>query len=134
MVGPADRGVRPQALGSIKRDHAQGMLDAGFRLRRGDWKNISYVGGYRPRLCNPRDDPDEFRDRAWDPSGRRVWSDLRAALRTIVDPEAVDTEAKAINDESTTRRHQACLSVAASKTLRTIDPPRSCAREAAEDC
>jgi choline-sulfatase len=63
-------------------------------LRRGKMKYIHYVGD-PPQLFDLEADPDETRDLADVPSSAAVLSGLEAELRTIVDPDAVDAQAKA---------------------------------------
>lgn len=75
--------------------HAQGMLDGGFMLKRGDWKYVYYAGGYEPQLFNVRQDPGEFLNLARDPAHREVRADLHQALLEICDPDQVNEQAKA---------------------------------------
>jgi hypothetical protein len=61
-------------------------------LREGPWKYIAHVG-FRPQLFHLAEDPHEVADRA--AAQPEVVSRLDAALRRIVDYEAVDAAAKA---------------------------------------
>ena len=74
--------------------HAQGALNGGFMIKKGDWKYIHYVG-LPDQLFNVANDPDETEDRASDPTYADILSDLRADLHNIVTPEEIDQRAKA---------------------------------------
>jgi choline-sulfatase len=74
--------------------HAMGSLSAGFSLRRGDFKLIYHVGMPR-QLFDLASDPLEERDLMITSPDHPLAATLEAVLRTIVDPEAVDAEAKA---------------------------------------
>ena len=87
--------------------HTEGMPNAGFMVRRGPYKYCHYVGA-RPQLFDSEVDPEEVRDLADDPSYRQIREELHAALLAIVDPEAVDAEAK---------RDQACRRMAGSARM-----------------
>ena len=76
--------------------HAQGMLNAEFMIRKGDYKYCYYVG-YEPQLFDLRRDPGEMTDLAAVPQFAEVLADLHAELRKIVTPEEIDRLA---------RRHQ----------------------------
>ena len=70
-----------------------------FMLRDGDWKLIYHVNAEN-QLFNLKGDPDEAYDyEAYDyievGEGAEKRSRVRKKLRTIVDPEAVDSQAKA---------------------------------------
>jgi choline-sulfatase len=63
-------------------------------IRNGRFKYIHYVG-YTPMLFDLREDPEELRDLAADPSFEETLAACEAKLREILDPEAVDRSAKA---------------------------------------
>ena len=63
-----------------------------FMLRRGPWKYMA-LPGFAPLLFNLDDDPGEVHDLA--PSRPEVVGEMDAALRGVVDYEAVDTKVKA---------------------------------------
>jgi choline-sulfatase len=65
-----------------------------FMLRRGRFKYVHYVGGI-PELYDLAADPDELADLGTDPRYADVRKECEAALRAIVDPEAVDARARA---------------------------------------
>ncbi len=69
--------------------HAVGSPTAFLMVRRGPWKYIAYPG-YPPQLFNLAEDPDEVVDRAGDAACDGVRRELDAALRDIVDPDAVN--------------------------------------------
>jgi choline-sulfatase len=73
--------------------HAVGASSGAFMLRKGRWKLHEYVG-FGPELFDLESDPDEAINRADDPASAGVVAELRAELRTFVDPEAVDQHAK----------------------------------------
>ena len=73
--------------------HHMGMLNAGFMLKRGDYKLCHYVGS-EPQLFNVAVDPLENDDLASEPAYAAKRSELEAALRTILDPEQEDARAK----------------------------------------
>ena len=70
-----------------------GMINAGFMLKRGDYKLCHYVGN-EPQLFNVNADPSENDDLATKPEYATKRSELETALHTIVDPEREDARAK----------------------------------------
>ena len=72
--------------------HAQGMLQGGFMVKRGDWKYNYYVG-HEPQLFDLSEDPGEFHDLAADPRCASVRAELHRELLNIVDPEQVSDRA-----------------------------------------
>ena len=77
--------------------HAVGSPSAAFMLARGRFKYHHYVG-YAPELFDLESDPEESRDLAADPAHAQVLREFDAALRALLDPEAVDRRAK--NDQN----------------------------------
>ena len=73
--------------------HHMGMCNAGFMLKRGDYKLCHYVGS-EPQLFNVEIDPLENDDLAPRPECAARRSELEVALRAIVDPELTDARAK----------------------------------------
>jgi choline-sulfatase len=73
--------------------HASASPSGGFMLRKGRYK-FNYYVGYRPELFDLVDDPEEATDLAEDPAFTSQCRDYEALLRTIVDPEAADRQAK----------------------------------------
>jgi choline-sulfatase len=74
--------------------HAAGSLAGSFMLRAGHEKLIYDIGA-PSQLFDLAADPDEMRDLAGTPQGRRRVTVLEAMLRAICDPEEVDRRAKA---------------------------------------
>ena len=73
--------------------HHSGMLNAGFMLKRGDYKLCHYVGS-EPQLFNVAADPLENDDLASKPAYATRRNELETALRAILDPEREDARAK----------------------------------------
>lgn len=74
--------------------HCQGMENAGYMVRKGNYKYTYYVS-YEPQLFDLKEDPGELHDVAQDAHYRGVRDELHRELLAIVDPEAVDAAAKA---------------------------------------
>ena len=73
--------------------HHMGMLNAGFMLKRGDYKLCHYVGS-EPQLFNVKVDPLENDDLAQKPEYASVRGEMDIVLRTLLDPEREDARAK----------------------------------------
>lgn len=73
--------------------HAIGAPSAAFMLVRGAYKYHHYVG-YAPELFDLREDPEETHSLHACPAHAQVRADCEAALRAMLDPEAVDRQAK----------------------------------------
>ena len=73
--------------------HHMGMLNAGFMLKRGDYKLCHYVGS-EPQLFNVGIDPLENDDLASKPEYTARRSAMEIALREVVNPELTDARAK----------------------------------------
>ncbi len=73
--------------------HAAGAESAAYMVRQGKWKLIYYVG-MAPQLFDMDSDPEELNDLASEESYSAVVEQLKAVLRTIVDPEQQDATAK----------------------------------------
>lgn len=74
--------------------HAAGAICGAFMIRRGPYKYVHYVD-LPPMLFDVERDPYERADLGRDPAYAGVVADCEAALRTVVDPEAIDRLAKA---------------------------------------
>lgn len=72
--------------------HDGGASTGYFMIRRDEWKYIHYAGA-DAQLFNLRDDPFEENDLGRDAGHRGVRSDCEAALRAILDPDAVNRRA-----------------------------------------
>ena len=73
--------------------HHMGMLNAGFMLKRGDYKLCHYVGS-EPQLFNVNVDPLENDDLASKPEYATIRNEMETALRAVLDPEREDARAK----------------------------------------
>nr|AGO87441.1 putative sulfatase [uncultured bacterium B26B6] len=73
--------------------HALGARNAGFSLRKGNHKLIFHVGMPR-QLFDLQNDPMEENDLMLQGNGESIADALEAELRSIVDPEVVDQQAK----------------------------------------
>ena len=72
--------------------HAVFSRAAHFMIRKGKWKLCHYLDG-PPQLFNLVEDPDEKTDLAARPEFSATLDELQTALRSIVDPEAANTQA-----------------------------------------
>lgn len=81
--------------------HAGGSITGCYMLRLGQWKYHHYVG-FAPELFDLATDPDESRDLGPDPEFAAVRAKCEAALRGILDPDAVN--ARAFADQAATMR------------------------------
>lgn len=73
--------------------HAIGAPTAAFMLVRGHYKYHYYVG-YEPELFDLREDPEETHSLHASARHREVLAQCEAELRRMLDPEAVDRQAK----------------------------------------
>ena len=73
--------------------HHMGMLNAGFMLKRGDYKLCHYVGS-EPQLFNVGTDPLENDDLASKPEYTAIRDEMEVALCAVVNPEQEDARAK----------------------------------------
>jgi choline-sulfatase len=74
--------------------HAVGAPTGAFMLRQGMWKYVHFVG-MPPELFDLSTDPEEMHDLGQDPAQADRVTAFEKALRSILDPEAVDASAKA---------------------------------------
>lgn len=88
-----DRHRVPPERAVFSEYHHMGMLNAGFMLKRGDYKLCHYVGS-EPQLFNVDIDPLENNDLALKPEYAAKRSEMETALRTVVNPEQEDARAK----------------------------------------
>jgi choline-sulfatase len=72
--------------------HSEGNCTGSFMIRKGDWKYIHFTW-YDDLLFNLAEDPGELRNRIDDPAAQPVLEELRAILRSQVDPEEVTRRA-----------------------------------------
>jgi len=74
--------------------HAAGAMTGAYMIRHGKYKYIHYAG-LPPMLFDLAADPDERTDLGRDPNSATVIRACEAALRKVVDPDAVNKLAKA---------------------------------------
>ena len=74
--------------------HAAGSATGAFLIRKGPFKYV-YYAGMPAQLFDLDADPQETRDLAREPGYAGLVADCHAALRAVVDPDAVDALAKA---------------------------------------
>ncbi len=74
--------------------HAAGAISGLYMVRQGPWKYVHYTG-FAPELFNLADDPGETVNLAGHPDLQARVAAMESALRKIVDPDAVDAQAKA---------------------------------------
>ncbi len=72
--------------------HSEGNCTGSFMIRKGPWKYIHFTW-YDDLLFNLEDDPGEFINRAADPAAQPVLEELKAILRSQVDPLEVTQRA-----------------------------------------
>ena len=72
--------------------HAGGAATGAFMIRKGSYKYVYYIG-MPPQLFDLDDDPQETRDLGQNPDYIGVIKDCEAALRRLINPEAVDRQA-----------------------------------------
>ena len=87
LVALAD-GAKPERT-ILSEYHDGGAPTGYFMVRENEWKYVHYVGA-DPQLFNLHDDPFEENDLGCDAGHRGVRSDCEAALRAILDPDAVN--------------------------------------------
>ena len=74
--------------------HGMGSTTGAFMIRHGRYKYVHYVA-YRPQLFDLAADPEELTDLTGDPRHKGMLAICEARLRAFLDPEAVDSAAKA---------------------------------------
>jgi choline-sulfatase len=74
--------------------HAVGAQNGAYMLRNRQYKYVYHVNN-PPQLFDTTDDPEECRDLAQSPDHQDVLEIFEYELRDLIDPEAVDTQAKA---------------------------------------
>jgi len=101
--------------------HAAGAPTGSFMIRRGRYKYVHYVD-MPPMLFDLEADPHERLDRGRDMAARPVIADCEAALRRIVDPEAVDRLARA-DQRAKIAEHGGKEAILKKGTFRYSPPP-----------
>ena len=90
---PLARGERVDERNIFAEYHAMGSITGMFMLRSGRYKFV-YYAGYEAQLFDLESDPGELRDLAADPQYAPVRQRCETELRRILDPDAVDRQAK----------------------------------------
>ncbi|MBL8690159.1 MAG: sulfatase-like hydrolase/transferase [Rhodospirillaceae bacterium] len=91
---PAITGKEDRGRVGFAEYHALGSRNGAFMLREGSDKLLYHVG-MQPQLFDLAADPQELCDLVLEGRGHRRAAELEQRLRTIVDPEAADHQAKA---------------------------------------
>lgn len=91
---PIARGESAPDRPAFSEYHAAGSPTGTFMIRRGPYKYVYYVG-LPPQLFDLERDPNELQNLADDPAFATTCQEYERALRSIVDPEDIDAEAKA---------------------------------------
>lgn len=90
---PALRGDSVSEEVVVAEYHAQGMLSAGYMVKKDNFKYNSYID-LPPQLFDLAADPNEFTDLAGHPDWASVQSNLHQELLARLDPVEVDVRAK----------------------------------------
>ncbi len=98
LASEADDPDRPV----LSQYHAVGAVSGAFMLRKGRWKLNHYVG-FAPELFDLQTDPEELTDLAGDPNYAAIVKELENELRKHLDPEAVDAQAFADQEDMIAR-------------------------------
>jgi choline-sulfatase len=129
---PSDAGLPGHSLLDIARGHvpsrtilseyhAAGAICGSYMIRHGRYKYIHYVG-LPPMLFDLEADPHERIDLGSDASHRTVIAQCEAALRKVVNPEAVDKLAKA-DQQAQIEKHGGKAAILKRGTFRYSPPP-----------
>jgi len=101
--------------------HAAGALSGAYMIRHGKYKYIHYAG-LPPMLFDLEADPFERADLGRNDAYRAVIGECEAALRKVVDPEAVDMLAKS-DQQAYIDRHGGKEAILKRGTFRYSPPP-----------
>jgi choline-sulfatase len=93
-------------------------------IRRGKYKYVHYANGIPPMLFDLAADPDERTDLGRNPAFASVVAECEAALRGVVDPDAVDAMAKA-DQTAKIEEHGGKEAILKKGTFRYSPPPGS---------
>lgn len=85
------RGAQPDRT-IVSEYHDGGSTTGSFMVRNGSWKYIHHAG-FNPQLFNLDSDPGELNDLSAKPELRDVRAACEARLRTVLDPDEVNTRA-----------------------------------------
>jgi choline-sulfatase len=101
--------------------HAAGALTGSYMIRHGKYKYIHYVG-LPPMLFDLESDPRERNDLGRNPEFLSVVRECEARLRTVVDPEAADKQARA-DQRQYIEKHGGTEAILKRGTFRYSPPP-----------
>jgi choline-sulfatase len=101
--------------------HAAAAICGSFMIRHGKWKYVHYVE-LPPMLFDLSADPHERHDLGRDASHEAVIRECEAALRAVVDPEAVDRLARA-DQHAAIEKHGGTDAILKRGTFRYSPPP-----------
>ena len=104
--------------------HAAGAISGAYMIRRGKYKYVHYANGIPPMLFDLAADPNERNDLGRDPALAGVVAECEAALRAIVDPDAVDAMARA-DQAAKIAEHGGREAILKKGTFRYSPPPGS---------
>lgn len=113
-------GARPDRT-VLSEYHGMGSRTGAFMIRNGRFKYVHYVA-YPPQLFDLEADPEELSDLAHHPDYREVLRACEARLRSLLDPEAVDRQAKT-RQRARLERHGGRAAVIARGDLGFSPPP-----------
>ena len=113
-------GYRPRRS-VLSEYHAAGAATAAYMIRHGRYKYIHYVG-MPPMLFDLEADPQERHDLAADAGQAARLAECEAALRAVVDPEAVDAAARR-DQRALIAHHGVVEAILARGTFRYSPPP-----------
>lgn len=114
------QGCAPQRT-VLSEYHAAGAITASYMIRRGQYKYVHYAG-MPPMLFDLAADPHERTDLGQDPQHKAVIAECETALRKVVDPEAVDRQARA-DQHAEIDRHGGVEAILKKGTFRYSPPP-----------
>jgi len=101
--------------------HAASAICGSFMIRHGKWKYVHYVG-LPPMLFDLEADPREREDLGCDARHRAAIRECEAALRAVVDPEAMDRLARA-DQRAMIEKHGGKDAILKRGTFRYSPPP-----------
>ena len=114
------RGLVPRRT-ILSEYHAAAAICGSFMIRHGKWKYVHYVG-LPPMLFDLEVDPYERKDLGRDAGHEAVIRECEAALRAVVDPEAVDACARA-DQRAMIEKHGGKDAILKRGTFRYSPPP-----------
>ena len=101
--------------------HAAGAVTGSYMIRHREYKYIHYVG-LPPMLFDLDRDPEERNDLGRDPRFADVVRECEARLRSVVDPEAADAQARA-DQQTYIEKHGGADAILKRGTFRYSPPP-----------